>query len=108
MTRANADKKTRSKQRTRKAIVPLSIADDARGDDTFENDVVEEAEVETEMEAEEAEAEAARHSLFLNSRARTFLNSKSFLVIAGVQQPRRVPTSREGQAGGVGQRRQTI
>ena len=90
--------------------MPLSIADDARGDDTYESDVVEEAEVETEMEAEEAEAEAARHSLFLNSRARTFLNSKSFLVIAGVQQPRRVPTSprREGQAGGVGQRRQTI
>ena len=52
-TRANADKKTRSKQRTRKAIVPLSTADDARGDDTYNDDNIEEA------EAEAAEEEAA-------------------------------------------------
>ena len=38
-TRANTDKKTRSKQRTRKAIVPLSIADDAR-DDTYDDDKI--------------------------------------------------------------------
>jgi len=36
-TRANTDKKARSKQRTRKAIVPLSTADDVR-DDTYDDD----------------------------------------------------------------------
>ena len=54
-TRANTDKKAHSKQRTRKAIVPLSTADDARGDDTYNDDNIEEAEV----VAEEAEAVAA-------------------------------------------------
>jgi|APGre2960657444_1045066.scaffolds.fasta_scaffold191702_1 hypothetical protein len=38
-TRANTDKKARSKQRTRKAIVPLSTADDAR-DDTYDDDKI--------------------------------------------------------------------
>ena len=52
-TRANTDKKAHSKQRTRKAIVPLSTADDARGDDTYNDDNIEEA------EAEAAEEEAA-------------------------------------------------
>jgi len=58
-TCANADKKTRSKQRTRKAIVPLSTADETSGDDTYDDDDIDEAAVEAEVEAEEAEAEVA-------------------------------------------------
>jgi hypothetical protein len=58
-TCSNADKKKRSKQRTRKAIVPLSTADETSGDDTYDDDNIEEAEAEVEVEVEEAEAEAA-------------------------------------------------
>ena len=52
--RANADKKARSAQLTRKAIVPLNTADEASGDGTYDDDDIDEAEVEAEVEAEEA------------------------------------------------------
>jgi len=68
ITRANADEKAGSKQLTRKAIVPLSTTDEARGDDTYEDDVVEEAAPIDNIE--EAEVEADGGGAPLGSRNR--------------------------------------